>query len=130
MIIRFTSAKGHINHGIVMARSDRYPGMIQVLWDRFDDLINDLRDRKRLKDNDMLYLGVRVSWVSTDLNPFAGGATSTDLLPIDTSVRWNTPGMNQIHQQCQANGLAWLQTEWPAIVKTFTPERSRLLRSK
>lgn len=122
MIIKFTNASGKANYGLVLARSEQNPDMVQVLWDRFTGLIDDLRSRGKLRDTDEAALGARISWVSTEPNPFVRAPTTTELLPIGTNVHWHNGDVATAHRMAQAGPEAfagWLAGEWGRLSEKY-----------
>lgn len=121
-IIKFTNVGGKVNYGLVLAQSEVNPDMVQVLWDRYTDLIDDLRSRNKLRDTDEAALGARISWVSTESNPFVIAPTTTELLPIDTNVHWHNPDVAAAHQIAQAGSEAfagWMAAEWGRLAERY-----------
>lgn len=120
MIVRFTNAKGKVNHGIVLAHGTH--GCIQVLWDRFGELIADLNQRGKLRKSDSASLDARISWISLEPSPYVAIETKSELLPAETFVAWSNSDLAQAQAMLQAGTEAfalWLAESWPELSRKY-----------
>jgi hypothetical protein len=120
MIVRFTNARGKINYGIILAHGTQ--GCVQVLWDKFTELIEDLTQRAKLRPADEKSLGVRISWISLEPSPYDVAATLTEILPVDTEINWSNRDLLQAHTMRKANQETfdlWLAASWPDLAQKY-----------
>lgn len=77
-LYRFTSAKGRINHGIIV---ERIGNGANVIFDMF-------------AVNDRVTLPTRYAYVSFEPNPYVNRtAAKSEALPLTTGVDWQDPWM-------------------------------------
>lgn len=85
MVVRFQNVNLELNYGIV---TNTHPGgMIEVLFDSFNDLLSRLEREGKVNDFVRANLSKRQSWIRI-VDAIPTGA-KTELLPLDTPVQWN-----------------------------------------
>lgn len=104
MIYRFTNIHDATRHGVCLEMVADGANILADTW----------------KPNDKVTVPANYAYVSFAPNPFVVAKTTTDLLPLDTPVTWQTPEIAQIVTMMQAGTFGhWWQVNRAQIVRKF-----------